>query len=42
MLCSSKVIFCGERPILSLIVSFKVDILVLVDRDSAKEGPMVG
>lgn len=42
LLCSNSVIFCGESPILSLMVSFMLAILVLDCRHREKHGPMVG
>ncbi len=38
----SNVIFCGERPILSLMLSLRPDTVVEGERVSSKEGPMVG
>ncbi len=36
----SKVIFYGERPILSLILSLRPDTVVVGERESVKGGPM--
>ena len=42
LLCKRRVIFCGERPIRSLILSFKFDTLALGDTERVNEGPIVG
>ena len=42
LLFLSKVIFCVERPILSLMVSLRLDILAEEDTDTSKGRPMVG
>lgn len=42
LLFLSKVIFCVERPILSLMVSLRLDILAEEDTDTSKGRPIVG
>ena len=42
LLCKRRVIFCGERPIRSLILSFKFDTLAFGETERVNEGPIVG
>ena len=42
LVCKRSVIFCGERPIRSLILSFRLDTFALGDTERVNEGPIVG
>ena len=42
LVCKRRVIFCGERPIRSLILSLRLDTFALGDTERVNEGPIVG